>query len=56
MAQTARNRGTALSAERFDQMSDEAAQAARLIHDLLGRVDVRLLGAAMADRPAAPAG
>jgi two-component system chemotaxis response regulator CheB len=54
MAETARGRGIALSAERFQMMSEEAAQAARLIHDLLARVDIRLLSGARVER-AAPA-
>jgi two-component system chemotaxis response regulator CheB len=55
MAATARDRGIPLSAERFHQMSEEAAAAARLIHGVLARVDIRLLSGAMNEQPAAPA-
>lgn len=51
MAETARGKGIPLSAERFQSMGEEAAGAARLIHDLLGRVDVRLLGETKPERP-----
>ncbi|MDP9241031.1 MAG: hypothetical protein M3O55_10420, partial [Actinomycetota bacterium] len=51
MAETARGKGIPLSAERFQAMGEEAAGAARLIQDLLGRVDVRLLGETRPDRP-----
>jgi len=48
MAETARSKGIPLSAERFQMMGEEAAGAARLIHELLGRVDVRVLSGARA--------
>ncbi|PZS32707.1 MAG: chemotaxis protein CheB [Pseudonocardiales bacterium] len=53
LAETARGRGTTLSAERFHVMSEEAAGAAGLIHDLLSRVDIRLLGTPTGEPPPA---
>lgn len=50
MAESARERGNPMSAERFEQMGKDAAGGARLIHELMERIDVRMLGAAL-DEP-----
>ena len=47
MAQTARERGNPMSAERFEQLGKDAARGARLIHELMERIDVRNLGGAL---------
>lgn len=44
MAETARERGNPMSAERFERMGQDAAGSARLIHELMERIDVRMLG------------
>ncbi len=51
MAQAARERGSPMSAERFEQLGNDAAGGARLIHELMERIDVRLLGGPANDPP-----
>ncbi|MGB9378482.1 MAG: chemotaxis protein CheB [Mycobacteriales bacterium] len=54
MADSARARGNSMSATRFEQMADDAAGSARLIHELMERVDVRDLGGSQVREPQPP--